>query len=320
MSMTAQEFRDGRFVRQRNSFTDKITADGFSDYPAESGRYQLYVSLACPWAHRTLIVRHLLRLHDVIGVTVVDPIRDERGWRFPKDDPATGASFLSQLYLDSDPSYEGRYTVPCVWDTRTRRMVTNDYPEITLTMETEFSAYHGTDAPDLYPAPLRAEINEINDVIYGNVNNGVYKTGFAQSQRAYEEAFDDLFGTLDELERRLATQRYLVGDELTEADIRLYPTLVRFDSVYYVHFKCNLRRLVDYPNLWAYTRDLYQQHSFHETTDFDQIKRHYYLTHPHINPTGIVPKGPAIDWAEPHGRDRLTASPRTPQAGQRSQA
>jgi putative glutathione S-transferase len=303
--MTAQEFRNGRFVRQGNRFTDKITADGSSGYPAESGRYQLYVSYACPWAHRTLIVRHLLRLHDVIGVTVVDPIRDERGWRFHNDDPVTGMTFLSQLYLASDPSYEGRYTVPCVWDTRTDRLVTNDYPQITLTMETEFSAYHGADAPDLYPEELRPEIDQVNEVIFHNVNNGVYKAGFARDQHAYEEAFDALFATFDELERRLATRRYLVGDRLTEADVRLFPTLVRFDSVYYGHFKCNLRRLVDYPNLWAYTRDLYQRPSFHETTEFDHIKRHYYLTHSHLNPTGIVPKGPALDWAAPHGRDRL---------------
>jgi glutathionyl-hydroquinone reductase len=303
--MTAQEFRNGRFVRQANRFTDKITADGSSGYPAESGRYRLYVSYACPWAHRTLIVRHLLRLHDVIGVTVTDPIRDERGWRFPKDDPVTGSRFLSQLYVASDPSYEGRYTVPCIWDTRTRRLVTNDYPQITLTMETEFSSYHSADAPDLYPEKLRPEIDEINEVILHNVNNGVYKAGFARSQQAYEEAFDALFATLDELERRLATRRYLLGDRLTEADIRLFTTLVRFDSVYHGHFKCNLRRLVDYPNLWAYTRDLYQRPSFHETTDFDHIKRHYYLTHPHINPTGIVPKGPALDWAAPTGRERL---------------
>lgn len=303
--MTAQEFQDGRFVRQANRFTDKITADGSSGFPAESGRYQLYVSYACPWAHRTLIVRHLLRLHDVIAVTVVDPIRDERGWRFPKDDPATGASFLSQLYLATDPSYEGRHTVPCIWDTRTERLVTNDYPQITLALETEFSAYHGADAPDLYPEELRAEIDEFNDVIFHNVNNGVYKAGFARGQQAYEAAFDALFGTLDELDRHLETRRYLVGDRLTEADIRLYPTLVRFDSVYHGHFKCNLRRLVDYPNLWAYTRDLYQRPSFRETTDFDQIKRHYYLTHPHINPTGIVPKGPALDWSAPHNRDHL---------------
>jgi putative glutathione S-transferase len=306
--MTAQEIReirDGRFVRQPNRFTGKITADGSSGYPAESGRYRLYVSLACPWAHRTLIVRHLLRLHDVIGVTVADPIRDERGWRFPIPDPATGATLLSQLYLDTDPAYEGRYTVPCVWDTRTDRLVTNDYPQITLTMETEFSAYHAADAPDLYPEELRPEIDRVNDVVFHNVNNGVYKAGFARSQQAYEEAFDALFATLDELEDRLAGRRFLVGDRLTEADVRLYTTLVRFDSVYHGHFKCNLRRLVDYPNLWAYTRDLYQRPSFYETTNFEHIKRHYYLTHPHINPTGIVPKGPLLDWSAPHDRERL---------------
>ncbi|TNY38484.1 glutathione S-transferase family protein [Thermomonospora catenispora] len=296
---------DGRFVRQPNRFTDRITADGSSGFPAEPGRYRLYVSYACPWAHRTLIVRRLLGLEDVIGVTVVDPIRDERGWRIPGGDPVTGAEFLSELYLATDPSFEGRYTVPCIWDTVTERLVTNDFPVITTMMETEFAAHHREGAPDLYPVELRPEIDELNALIYDTVNNGVYKAGFARTQEAYEEAIDALFATLDMLEERLATRRYLVGGRLTEADIRLYPTLVRFDPVYHGHFKCNLRRLVDYPNLWAYTRDLYSRPAFRETTDFDHIKRHYYMTHPHINPTRIVPKGPVIDWDEPHGRERL---------------
>ncbi|WP_233358560.1 glutathione S-transferase family protein [Thermomonospora amylolytica] len=296
----------GRFVRQANRFTDRITADGAGGFPAEPGRYRLYVSYACPWAHRTLIVRHLLGLQDVIGVTVVDPIRDERGWRVPGGDPVTGAEFLSELYLATDPSFEGRYTVPCIWDTVTGRLVTNDFPHITTMLETEFTAHHREGAPDLYPVELRPEIDELNALIYDTVNNGVYKAGFAQAQDAYEEAVDALFATLDMLEERLSTRRYLMGGRLTEADVRLYPTLVRFDSVYHGHFKCNLRRLVDYPNLWAYTRDLYSLPAFHETTDFDHIKRHYYMTHPHINPTRIVPKGPILDWTEPHTRDRLT--------------
>ncbi|GLZ14768.1 glutathione-dependent reductase [Actinomadura sp. NBRC 104425] len=302
-----REMKDGRFERQPNRFTDRITADGSSGYPAEPGRYRLLVSYACPWAHRSLIVRRLLGLEDVIGLGVVDPIRDERGWRFPEPDPVTGATFLAELYRATDPSYEGRVTVPCVWDARTGRIVTNDFPAITTTMELEFAAHHAPGAPDLYPEELRAEIDELNELVYTNVNNGVYKAGFATAQEPYEEAVDALFDTLDLLEERLATRRYLMGDRLTEADVRLYPTLVRFDVVYHGHFKCNLRRLVDYPNLWGYVRDLYSMPAFRETTDFDHIKRHYYVTHEGINPSGVVPKGPIINWNEPHDRARLAA-------------
>ncbi len=306
---SAETATDGKFVRQGNRFTSRITADGASGFAAEPGRYQLYVSLACPWAHRSLIVRSLLGLDEVIGLTVVDPLRDERGWRFtlsPGDrDPVTGARFLSELYHRTDPSYEGRFTVPCVWDHATEQMVTNDFPNLTLTMETEFAAFHAPGAPDLYPVHLREKIDSINAVVYENVNNGVYRAGFATSQEAYERAFDALFDTLDDLEERLGRQRFLAGDQLTEADIRLYTTLVRFDAVYYSHFKCNLRRLVDHPNLWAYARDLFQRPGFGDTTDFDHIKRHYYGTHERINPTLIVPKGPEMDWYAPHDRDRL---------------
>ncbi|WP_131737705.1 glutathione S-transferase family protein [Actinomadura roseirufa] len=302
--MTAQELERGRFVRQANRFTDIITADGSSGHPAEPGRYRLFVSYACPWAHRTLIVRRLLGLEDVLPVAVVDPIRDERGWRFPEPDPVTGATFLSELYLASDPSFEGRYTVPCVWDTVAERLVTNDFPVITTTLETEFTAHHRDGAPDLYPEALRPEIDELNELVYTTVNNGVYKSGFAASQDAYEDAVDTLFATLDQLEERLADRRYLFGDAITEADVRLYPTLARFDAVYYSHFKCNLRRLTDYTNLWAYARDLYSVPAFGETTDFDQIKRHYYITQRNVNPSGVVPKGPLVDWTVPHGRDR----------------
>jgi putative glutathione S-transferase len=302
--MSVQEVEGGRFVRQPNRFTDRITADGSSGYPAEPGRYRLFVSYACPWAHRTLIVRRLLGLEDAISVAVVDPIRDERGWRFPDRDPVTGAVFLSELYLSTDPSFQGRYTVPCIWDTETGRLVTNDFPNITTMFETEFTAHHRPGAPDLYPEALRAEIDELNDLVYTTVNNGVYKAGFATSQDAYEEAFDALFDTLDRLEERLSSSRYLFGDEITEADVRLYPTLARFDAVYHGHFKCNLRRLVDYENLWAYARDLYSIPAFGETTNFDHIKRHYYVTQRNINPSGVVAKGPAVDWTAPHGRDR----------------
>jgi len=300
--------RDGRFVRQGNRFTDRITADGSSGFAAEPGRYHLYASLACPWAQRSLIVRHLLGLTEAIPVTVVDPIRDERGWRFTLSpgarDPVTGAEFLADLYRRTDPAFEGRATVPAIWDIRSERLVTNDYPQITLDFGTEWSAYHRPDAPDLFPVGLREEIDAISAVVFRDVNNGVYQAGFATTQSAYEEAFDALFATLDDLEGRLARQPFLVGDRLTEADVRLYTTLARFDAVYYSHFKCNLRRLVDYPNLWAYARDLYSRPAFRETTDFDHIKRHYYGTHDQINPTRIVPKGPAIDWDAPHDRDR----------------
>ncbi|GAA2122536.1 glutathione S-transferase family protein [Actinomadura napierensis] len=301
--MTAQEVERGRFVRQPNRFTGRITADGSSGHPAEPGRYRLFVSYACPWAHRSLIVRGLLGLEDALPVAVVDPIRDERGWRFPDRDPVTGAVFLSELYLASDPSFEGRYTVPCIWDTETERLVTNDFPNITTMLETEFTAFHRPGAPDLYPEALRPEIDELNDLVYNTVNNGVYKAGFATAQDAYEDAFDALFATFDRLEERLAGRRYLFGDRITEADVRLYPTLARFDAVYYAHFKCNLRRLVDYPNLWAYARDLYSVPAFGGTTNFDHIKRHYYVTQRNINPSGVVPKGPLTDWTAPHGRD-----------------
>jgi putative glutathione S-transferase len=296
-NIMTREMKDGRFVRQSNRFTDRI---GTEKFPAEAGRYQLYASLACPWAHRSLIVRALLGIEDTIGVTIVDPIRDERGWRFtlsPDDrDPVTGVRFLAELYTATDPSYEGRHTVPCVWDTETKRLVTNDYPEMTLMLESAFAEFQRPGAPDLYPEELRAEIDELNDEVFDNVNNGVYKAGMATSQEAYEEPFDALFATLDRIEARLEGHDFLVGDRLTEADVRLYPTLARFDAVYYSHFKCNLRRIVDYPNLWAYARRLYAIPAFGQTTDFDHIKRHYYITHPHLNPSGVVPKGPAVSW------------------------
>jgi putative glutathione S-transferase len=299
--------KTGEFVRQEYSIRGRITADGSSGFPAEAGRYHIYISYACPWAHRALIVRGLLGLEDVVGLSVVDPIRDERGWAFTEDfpDPVNGFTFLSEAYLATDPEYVGRYTVPCVWDRQTGKLVSNNYPDITIDLETQFSAFQKPDAPDLYPEALREEIDAVNELIYHDVNNGVYRAGFAASQAAYDEAVTDVFNRLDWLEERLANRRYLVGDQITEADVRLFPTLVRFDEVYTTHFKCNVRRLVDYPNLWAYARDLYQRPGFGETVDFDHIKRHYYLTHPHLDPTGIVPKGPIVDWDAPHGREGL---------------
>lgn len=300
----------GAFVRQQYSIRDRITADGSSGFRAEPDRYHLYVSLACPWAHRAIIVRQLLGLEQTISMSVVDPIRDERGWAFHEGpghtaDPVNDFAFLSEAYLATDPEYTGRYTVPCIWDRVTKRLVTNNYPDITIDFEEQFRAFQRSDAPELYPEQPRDEIDAINELVYQDVNNGVYKAGFAASQVAYEQAFDALFARLDWLEERLARQRFLVGGQLSEADIRLFTTLVRFDAVYYLHFKCNLRRLVDYPNLWGYARDLYQRPSFGETVNFDHIKRHYYMTHDKLNPTRIVPKGPLVDWNAPHDRARL---------------
>ena len=307
--VTAEIGTEGAFVRQPNAFRDRITADGSSGFKAEPGRYHLYVSLACPWAQRAIIVRRVLGLEDVISMSVVDPIRDERGWAFRDGpgysvDPVNGFSFLCEAYLATDPSYALRCTVPCIWDRTTGRLVTNDFPQITLGFETEFTAY-ADPAVDLYPERLRDEIDEMAEILYHDVNNGVYCCGFATTQAAYEQAFDALFARLDWLEQRLSRQRFLVGNQVTEADVRLFTTLARFDTVYYSHFKCNLRRLIDYPNLWGYARDLYSRRGFGDTVNFDHIKRHYYGTHPHLNPSGIVPKGPAIDWTAPHDRDRF---------------
>jgi putative glutathione S-transferase len=240
-------------------------------------------------------------------MTVVDPIRDERGWRFGLSpdgrDPVSGAEYLAELYEATDPSFRGRWTVPTLWDTRTRRVVSNDYPRLTLDFETEWRALHRPDAPDLYPADLRTDIDAVNEMVYADVNNGVYRCGFAISQRAYEAAYQRLWSRLDWLSERLAGQRYLLGDRLTEADIRLFTTLVRFDAVYHGHFKCNRHKLTELPVLWAYARDLFQIPGFGSTVDFDQIKRHYYVTQRKINPTGVVPAGPDLSgWHQPPGR------------------
>lgn len=301
----------GGFLRQQASFAGRITRDGSSGFPAEPGRYQLYASLADPWSHRALIVRRLLGLERVIGLTLTDPIPGERGWRFPDNsggrDPVTGATWLAELYLATDPAYAGRCNVPLIWDVRAQRIVTNDFPQITLMLETEFVDYHHPGAPDLYPPALRREIDAVGALVHHTVNSGVYKAGLATSQAAYEEAFDALFTTLDALEERLGRRRFLLGGQICEADVRLFPTLARFDAVYYVHFKCNLHRLADYQHLWAYARDLYQRPGFGDTTDFGQIKRHYYQTQDWINPSRLVPKGPYVSWLAPHGRDRLPA-------------
>jgi glutathionyl-hydroquinone reductase len=290
----------GEFVRQPNRFTGRV------DEP-EAGRYRLVVSMACPWAHRAIIVRALLGLDEVISLAVVDPIRDERGWRFSLDpdgvDPVLGAQFLSEVYLATDPDYEGRVTVPALVDTRTGTVVTNDYPRITLDLSTDWKPFHKPGAPDLYPEDRREEIDALIEPIFHHVNNGVYKCGFASAQSAYDLAHTSLFAELDRLSARLADQRYLMGDELTEVDIRLFTTLVRFDAVYHGHFKCNRNKLTEMPVLWAYARDIFQTPGVADTVDFDHIKRHYYATHEQINPTRIVPAGPDLSgWWEPHGR------------------
>jgi glutathionyl-hydroquinone reductase len=298
----------GRFVRGPYVFTDRL---GSAAAPAVSGRYHLYVSWACPWAHRAAIVRELAGLGTVVTLSAVDPIRDERGWRFDRQahherdghgpDPVNDFSFLAEAYKATDPGYDGRVTVPALWDRERGQLVSNEFRTIDRQLATAFAGHVGGGV-DLYPLQLRAEIDALDDVLYPSVNDGVYRAGFATTQAAYEEAFDALFDMLDWLDDRLARRRYLAGATLTLADVRLFTTLVRFDAVYHGHFKCNRRRLVDYPHLWDYARALYQTPGFGTTTRFDHIKRHYYGTHPQLNPSGIVPKGPAIDWDRPHQR------------------
>jgi len=300
----------GEFQRQPDAFTGWVTADGRSGFPAAAGRYHLYVSLACPWAHRTIIVRALKRLAPTIGMTVVDPIRDERGWAFRQGpghtlDPINGFHYLSEAYAATDSTYWGRITVPVLWDRVTRRIVTNSDDDLMRMFNSEFNAF--TTSPlDLYPLSLRPQIDELNAFIYEHVNNGVYRAGFATTQAAYERAAHRLFETLDRLDDRLRDRRYLFGSQFVETDWRLFVTLLRFDAVYHGHFKCNLRRIVDYPHLSGYLRDLYQTDGIADTVDFDHIKRHYYITHDDINPTRIVPIGPALDLHRPHGRAALS--------------
>jgi putative glutathione S-transferase len=296
----------GAWKRQSSRFRDNV---GGADHPAAAGRYHLYVSRACPWAHRAIIVRRLKGLEQAIGMTVVDPIRDERGWRFGDGDPASGEpdpingwEFLREGYLATDPSFDARVTVPVLWDTESKVIVNNESGDVIRILGSAFDEFATHPELDLYPVELRDEIDELNEWVYATVNNGVYRCGFATTQTAYEDSFDALFASLDRLDAILADHRYLVGDRITEADWRLFTTLVRFDAVYHGHFKCNLRRIVDYPHLWPYARDLYQHDGIADTVDFDHIKRHYYVTHDQINPNGIVPKGPAVDWLEPHGR------------------
>jgi putative glutathione S-transferase len=307
--------KDGHFVRPTPRYRNWVTPDGSAGpsgeggFAAAAGRYHLYVSLACPWAHRTIIFRKLKGLENVISMSVVSPDMLKDGWTFNKDegssgDEINGKSKLSEIYLLADPRYTGRVSVPVLWDKQRRTIVNNESPEIIRMLNSAFNAFTNIHT-DYYPEALRTEIDRLNNLIYPNINNGVYRAGFATAQAAYEVAFRGVFDTLDELEQILSQHRYLVGSTITEADWRLFCTLIRFDAVYYSHFKCNWRRVSEYPNLSNYVRDLYQQPGVAETVSLQQIKRHYYGSQRHVNPTGIVPVGPQLDFAAPHDRARF---------------
>jgi len=300
---------NGRFIRPTTAYHNVVTADAADYFPAEAGRYHLYISLACPWAHRTLIFRTLKKLDGVISLSVTAPLYGKTGWEFDPAqggtlDTANGRGTLAEIYLIADPRYTGRVSVPVLWDKKRRTIVNNESSEIIRMLNSAFDAFTDVRA-DYYPEALRDEIDRINGLVYPTVNNGVYRAGFATSQEAYEEAARGIFSTLDQLEARLSRQRYLAGRQITEADWRLFTTLVRFDAVYYGHFKCNLRRIADYPNLWNYLRDLYQVPDIAATVSLDHIKRHYYGSQLKVNPTGIVPIGPLIDFTAPHDRGRF---------------
>ena len=314
LKMEKEQDMKGEFVRVTSGFRNWIMPDGSSGptgeggFAAEPGRYHLYVSYACPWAHRTLIFRALKGLEKAISVSVVHPLMPAQSWVFGEypgatQDQINGASTLAEIYQIADAGFTGLVTVPVLWDKQRKTIVNNESSDIIRMLNSAFNDCAGVDAKvDFYPQPLREKIDAINEVVYHNVNNGVYRAGFATTQEAYEQGFDQLFAALDELEIRLASQRYLVGEKITEADWRLFVTLVRFDAVYVGHFKCNKKRLVDYPNLWGYVRELYQVPSVRQTVHMDHIKCHYYASHKTINPTGIVPKGPEIDFLLAHGR------------------
>ncbi|MFI9543937.1 glutathione S-transferase family protein [Streptomyces sp. NPDC052016] len=302
------------FKRSRSHFADRITSDGRDGWPVEAGRYRLVASRACPWASRAVISRRLLGLEDALSLAIADPIQDDRSWRFTLDpdgrDPVLGIRYLSEAYDERESDYPGGVSVPAVVDVPSGKLVTNDYQRITLDLATEWSGLHRPGAPDLYPPERRDEIDTVMAEVYEDVNNGVYRAGFAHEQRAYEEACAGVFRRLELLASRLAGQRYLVGDTITEADIRLFTTLVRFDAVYHGHFKCNLWKVTENQVLWAYARDLFQTPGFGDTVDFDHIKRHYYQVHSGINPTGIVPLGPDLSaWLTRHHREELGGRP-----------
>jgi putative glutathione S-transferase len=302
------------FKRDTQYIETRITRDGADGYPVEAGRYRLIAAKACPWANRTIIVRRLLGLEDAISLGTPGPTHDSRSWTFDLDpdgrDPVLGIERLQEAFFKRDPDYSRGITVPAIVDTTTGAVVTNNFPQITLDFSGEWAEFHRDGAPDLYPEALREEIDTVNKRVFTEVNNGVYRCGFAGSQEAYEAAYDRLFTALDWLEERLTNQRFLVGDTITEADVRLFTTLVRFDPVYHGHFKCNRNKLSEMPALWGYARDLFQTPGFGDTVDFEQIKQHYYIVHEDINPTGVVPKGPDLSgWTTPHGREALGGRP-----------
>ena len=301
----------GEFQRQEDAFREWISKDGSTPFRASAGRYHLYVSLACPWASRTVICRKLKGLEEAIGLTVVDPVRDERGWAFRdgpgySTDPVNGFSFLSEAYRATDPNFDGRATVPVLWDRETRKIVNNCEDDICVMFNTVFNEFARNAALDLFPADIAKEQAELSDFVYETINNGVYRAGFATRQAPYERACRRLFEALDRMEERLGRSRYLLGKRMVETDWRLFCTLIRFDAVYHGHFKCNLRRIFDCKNLQGYLMDLYQQPGIADTVNFDHIKRHYYITHTEINPTGIVPLGPILQLNGSHGREKLT--------------
>jgi glutathionyl-hydroquinone reductase len=307
--------KDGHFIRPAPRFRSWVTPDGSAGpsgeggFKAAAGRYHLYVSLACPWAHRTVIFRKLKALENIISMSVVSPDMLKDGWTFNKDEGSTGddingKSKLSEIYLLADPKYTGRVSVPVLWDKERKTIVNNESSEIIRMLNSAFDGLTNVRS-DYYPQALRGQIDRLNDLVYSNINNGVYRAGFATTQEAYEQAFRNVFDALDEIEQTLSQQRYLVGSEITEADWRLFPTLVRFDAVYYAHFKCNWRHIYEYPNLSNYLRDLYQQPGVAETVSLAQIKRHYYGSQRQVNPTGIVPVGPQLDFSAPHNRARF---------------
>jgi putative glutathione S-transferase len=312
--MAATSSTTESFERKPVALMERITADGSSPWPVEAGRYRLVAARACPWANRSVIVRRLLGLEKAISLGIAGPLHDERSWRFHNDpdnrDPVLGIEWLGEAYEKAQPGYDDGVTVPTMVEVATGKAVTNNFQQLTLDFSTQWREFHRPGAPDLYPEALRAEIDEVIEGVYHDVNNGVYKCGFASSQRAYDRAYDTLFARLDALSERLAGQRFLVGDTITEADVRLWVTLVRFDPVYHGHFKCNRQKLTEMPVLWAYARDLFQTPGFGDTIDFAQIKQHYYGVHLGINPTGIVPTGPDVsNWLTAHGREELGGRP-----------
>jgi len=304
--------QSGEFVRKATTFRNWITSDPSSEFPAQEGRYHLYISYACPWASRTLMVRALKGLEHAISFDVVHPFLDQQGWSFAQDetlnvhgDSVNGFKRLREIYFKADPNYVGSFTVPVLWDKEKKVIVNNESSEIIRMLNSEFNQFAKHPKLDFYPESLKTAIDEVNEWIYPNINNGVYRCGFAKSQEAYNIAYHDLFDSLDRVEKILSTNRYLTGNQLTEADIRLFATLVRFDPVYVVHFKCNKRRLTEYPNIWGFTREIYQLPEIAKTVNMIHIKMHYYTSHLHINPTGIIPGGMECDFTTPHGREKL---------------